>query len=348
MSTRTVHLVVPDGIDDPERPSGGNVYDRRLYDGLRAAGRPVRLHEVPGDWPEADAAARGALAAVLRDVPGGSPVLVDGLVGCAAPEVLVPASHRVRLGVLLHAPVGDRSGDAGERAVLRSAALVVTTSRWARDWVLETYGLDPEAVHVASPGVDPADVADGGDGSELLCVASVTPGKGHDLLLDALARLTDLDWRCVCVGALTRAPGFVAELRDRVDRAGLGERLVVAGPRTGADLAASYAAADALVLASRAESYGMVVTEALARGLPVLGTEVGGVREALGRTEDGTAPGVLVPAGDAEALAGALRGWLSDPGLRDGLRSAALARRTTLTDWSQTVGAVSAALEATR
>lgn len=339
-----VHLVVPEGIDDPERPSGGNVYDRRLYDGLRAAGRPVRLHEVPGDWPDADADARGQLAAVLAGVPEGSRVLVDGLVGCAAPEVLVPASGRLRLGVLLHAPAGD----AGERAVLRSAALVVTTSRWARDRVLETHGLDPAAVHVASPGADPADVATGGDGSELLCVASVTPGKGHDLLLDALARLADLDWRCVCVGALTRAPGFVAELRDRAGRAGLGERMVVAGPRTGADLAASYAAADALVLASRAESYGMVVTEALARGLPVLGTDVGGVPEALGRAPDGTAPGVLVPTGDAMALADALRGWLSDAGLRAGLRRAALARRSTLTDWSQTVGAVGAALEATR
>ena len=88
------------------------------------------------------------------------------------------------------------------------------------------------------------------------------------------------------------------------------------GPRTGADLDRSYAAADLMVLASRAETYGMVVTEALARGLPVVAAEVGGLTEALGHGADGIRPGLLVAPNDPGALGAALRAWLGDAGLQ--------------------------------
>ena len=91
-----------------------------------------------------------------------------------------------------------------------------------------------------------------------------------------------------------------------------------------------------LVLASHAETYGMVVTEALARGLPVIATAVGGLPEALGQTRDGRRPGLLVPPGDSGALAAALRRWLTDAELRQGLRAAARERRSTLSGWDVT------------
>ena len=119
----------------------------------------------------------------------------------------------------------------------------------------------------------------------------MTPGKGHDVLLDALATVTDLSWRCACVGSLDRDPAFADALRRRVRDGGLADRVCFPGPRTGADLDRSYAAADLLVLASRAETYGMVVTEALARGLPVVATDVGGVPEALGTAPTGPGRG---------------------------------------------------------
>jgi glycosyltransferase involved in cell wall biosynthesis len=192
-------------------------------------------------------------------------------------------------------------------------------------------------VHVAVPGVDPAPLAEGSPaGTRLVCVAAVTAGKGHDVLADALAKVADATWRCTCVGSLTRDPAFVDRLRRRVDGYGLAHRLVLAGPRTGAGLEAAYAAADLLVLASHAETYGMVVTEALARGVPVLVTAVGGVPEALGAAPDGAPPGLLVPPGDPAALAGALRRWLTEPDLRGALRRAAAARRATLPGWGGT------------
>jgi glycosyltransferase involved in cell wall biosynthesis len=164
----------------------------------------------------------------------------------------------------------------------------------------------------------------------------VTSDKGHDVLLDALATTTHLSWQCVCVGSLDRDPAFVEGLRRRSLDGGLGDRVYFPGPQTGADLDRSYAAADLIVLASRAETYGMVVTEALARGLPVLAAEVGGLPEALGHGADGIRPGLLVPPEDPAALGAALRAWLGNAELRGRLRQAACERRESLPGWSTT------------
>ena len=175
----------------------------------------------------------------------------------------------------------------------------------------------------------------------------MTPGKGHDVLLDALATMADLSWQCACVGSLDRDPAFVESLRHRSLDRGLGDRVSFSGPRTGAELDRSYAAADLVVLASRAETYGMVVTEALARGLPVVATDVGGVTEALGHGADGLRPGLLVPSDDAAALGAALRAWLSDAELRGRLRRAARERRESLAGWSTTTSVVAGVLAET-
>jgi glycosyltransferase involved in cell wall biosynthesis len=321
----TVHFVVPAGIDDPARPSGGNTYDRRVREGLTAAGWAVQVHEV--------SAAQAALADALARISDGSVVLLDGLVASPAPEVLVPESRRLRLVALVHMPLGHER----EAAVLSAVASVVTTSAWARQALLNLYGLPAERVHVAEPGVEAAELAPGtARGDSLLSVAAVIPGKGHDVLLDALATLNGRRWRCLCVGTLERDPAYVAALRRRAVDRGVDGRMRFSGAQPDADLSRSYGAADLLVLPSRSETYGMVVTEALARGLPVLAADVGGVPEALGHGTDGTRPGVLVPPDDAAALGEALRAWLEDPGLRRRLRRAARERRESLPNWSAT------------
>jgi glycosyltransferase involved in cell wall biosynthesis len=326
-----VHVIVPEGVDDPARPSGGNTFDRRVTRGLAAAGWSVRVH----------AASNGALAGVVRRIPDGAVVLVDGLVASPAPDVLVPEAERLRLVVLVHMPLGTTA----EGAVLSAAASVVTTSDWARSTLLELYALPKERVHVAEPGVDPAGLAPGtATAGALLSVAAVIPGKGHDVLLDALARMTGLPWECLCVGSLDRDPEFAALLRRRAADRGMDGRVRFPGPRTGAALARSYGRADVLVLPSRGETYGMVVTEALARGLPVVAADVGGVPEALGRGADGTRPGLLVPPDDPAALGDALRAWLVDGDLRRRLRRAARERRASLPRWSRTTSVVAGVL----
>jgi glycosyltransferase involved in cell wall biosynthesis len=328
-----VHFIVPAGIADPARPSGGNAYDRRVSHGLTALGWDVHVHEAPS---------HDALAAALRRIPDGALVLLDGLIASPAPDVLVPEADRVRLVVLVHMPFIDER----EGAVLTAATSTVTTSASARQVLLDVYSLPSDRVHVAEPGVDPAELAPGTEtAGALLSVAAVIPGKGHDLLLDALAPLTDFRWQCRCVGNLERDPAFVERLRQSVLDGGMESRVRFAGVQPDAELARSYAAADVLVLPSRAETYGMVVVEALARGLPVVAAEVGGVPEALGHGADGTRPGLLVPAGDPVALRGAIRSWLEDAGLRRRLRAAARERRASLAGWSTTTSAVAGALQ---
>ena len=347
-----VHVVVPDGIDDPARPSGGNTYDRYLCRELAALGWTVHEHAVRGSWPAPDAASLAALTGVVERIPDHAVALLDGLIASTAPGVLVSQAGRLRLVVLVHMPLGHRPADdeagdvrARERAVLSAVAAIITTSAWTRRRLIELYGLPADRLHVAEPGVEAGNLANGtAAGGALLCVAAVTFDKGHDVLLDALERMSDLSWHCTCVGSLDRDPVFVEGVRRRLIDGRLGDRVDFPGPRTGSALDRTYAAADVIVLASRAETYGMVVTEALARGLPVVATEVGGLADALGHGAGRLRPGLLVSPDDPAALAAALRAWLDDAELRGRLRRAARERRQSLSRWSATASVVAGVL----
>lgn len=331
-----VLFVLPGDVNDLTVPSGGNVYDRRVCQGLAALGVSVHEVAIPGAWPRPDAPARAELARSLGGFPDGAVVLLDGLVACGVPDVVVPQARRLRLVVLVHLPLADETGlapalaaelDAAERECLRAVSAVVATSPRAAQRLVGHHGLVASQVHTVTPGTDPAPIAPGTDGaSRLLCVASVTPRKGHDVLVAALAAVADLPWSCACVGPLRRDSAQVTRLRELIERHGLGDRITLVGPLTGEPLTEAYAAADLFLLPSRAETYGMVVTEALARGVPVVAS---GVPDALGRG------GLLVPPGDVAALAAALRRWLEDAELRRDLRTAARRRRAELPTWDE-------------
>jgi glycosyltransferase involved in cell wall biosynthesis len=351
----TATVVLPGDVDDLTRPSGGNAYDRRICGGLATLGRPVREVVVEGAWPAPDADARAALAGALAALPDDGVVLVDGLVAGGVPDIVVPQARRLRLAILVHLPLAAETGlppalaadlDARERRTLRVARAVVATSPWAGRTLVERHGLDARRVHVVTPGTDHAPVAPGTDGaSRLLCVASVIPRKGHDLLVEALTSTADLPWSCLCVGPLSRDTGYVRRVRHLVEERGLGDRVRLDGPRTGAALDAAYATADLMVLPSRAETFGMVVAESLARAVPVLATAVDGLPETLGRAPDGDLPGMLVPPDEVSALARALRLWLTDEALRTRLRRAALHRRDVLGRWDEASGRIATVLD---
>jgi glycosyltransferase involved in cell wall biosynthesis len=335
-----LHLVGPLGLADPSRPSGGNVYDVRLAVALRALGRDVEVHE----------AAASSLRAHLDDLPDDSTVLVDGLVGSAAPGAVESQAHRLRIVALVHLPLGlpvagsTPDPDAEARS-LAAASAVVCTSEWTRAWLASAYRLDDARLHVVRPGVDKATLAEPSSaGSRLLSVGAITPVKGHDVLVTALRTLDDRRWTWTLVGASVDAAHATALWATLCD-AGLDHRVTLAGALAGPALSAAYAAADLVVLPSRHETYGMVATEALARGVPVLASDVGGVGEALSADRHDL-PGILVPPEDAPALSAALRDWLDLPELRSRLRTLAAERRATLPGWEETAAGMARVLDA--
>jgi glycosyltransferase involved in cell wall biosynthesis len=333
-----IHAIVPDEIDDPRRVSGGNVYDRHVLDGLRDLG-PVDESLVP---PGAGA----ALDAALDRVPDDAPVMIDGLVASRSPAIVEAHARRVRIVVLAHmvaATLGIHGADAarGERRALAAATAVIATSDWTRTELVRRGLADARRVAVAVPGADPgpgADPAGERDGGSLLAVGAVTPHKGQDVLVDALAGLTDVTgWECVLAGSAADRR-FAGAIEAAAARSG--DRIRLAGVLSGPTLDAAYRRAGLLVSASRGESYGMAIADALRRGIPVIATAVGGMPEAV--RPSGAA--ILVPPDDPGALRAALRRWLTEPTLRTHLRTRALARRDRMPTWAETVATVAAAL----
>ena len=149
----------------------------------------------------------------------------------------------------------------------------------------------------------------------------MVPRKGHDVLVGALARLRELPWRCVCAGSLERAPDYVRRVRALVEEHGLAGRIRFVGECRRSALDRMYAGSSVFVLASHYEGYGMVLTEALARGLPVVSTTGGAIPDTV--TSDAA---LLTPPGDDRALAGAI-GSLLDPDAALGEQSGDGARR---------------------
>jgi glycosyltransferase involved in cell wall biosynthesis len=329
-------LVVP---ADLETPSGGNRYDHALALALVEHGTEVELRSAAGRWPVATAPDRDRLAELLK---GPDPVVVDGLLACGAPTAVQHAvAQGARVHVLVHLPLALETGlsreaaaelEALERQALHAATGVIATSRWAAQDLCDRHGLD--RVEVALPGTDPAPAATGSVPPRLLQLAAVSPRKDQLTVVEALAQVRDLPWTADLTGPLDGDPAYTAAVRAAIDRHELTDRVRLTGPITGSVLHNAWAGTDLLLLPSHAETWGMVVTEGLARGVPAvvgLGT---GAEEALGCTPDGIVPGAAVPPGDPAALAVALRDLLGSG--RAGARAAARTRGRGLHRWYDT------------
>lgn len=342
-----LHFVLP---GDPATRTGGFRYDARMIEGLRAAGRAVVVHALPADFPFPCGATREAAASLLAGLPSGAAVVVDGLGYGALPELALQHSQRLRLIALVHHPLAAETGldrrqqerlFESERAALAAARGVITSSDYTARG-LEAYGVAPKRIRVAEPGVDPAPLARGSGGGTavLLCVATLTPRKGHAVLIEALAELADRPWRLVCAGSRSRDPETARRIENLLCNKGLSERVRLLGEIGDDALAAAYDGADLFVSASHYEGYGMVLTEALARGLPLVATRAGASAETL---PDDAA--LLVPPGEPDALSTALARVLGDTALRESLAAGARRARSRLTDWPTAARRIADALD---
>ncbi|MSR36524.1 MAG: glycosyltransferase [Gemmatimonadetes bacterium] len=350
LSAHDLHLLVPGSID---QLTGGYIYDKRVATGLERLGWRVVVHSLDGAFPTGGARAEASLSSALAELPAGTRVLVDGLAMGAHPGPMLAHRERLRLLALVHLPLADDfSLDASERIrlldlerkALAACVGVIVASEFTAAR-MEAYDVPRFRVRTVPPGSDPAPLAHGpgsGDPPRLLCVGSVVPGKGQDVLVRALTRIRHLRWSCTCVGSLTRAPSFVRAVLGLVEEGGLSDRMDFPGECDRHQLDEMYDAASLFVFPSHYEGYGMALAEALVYGLPVVSTSGG----AIPHTVPADA-GVFVTPGDDRGLAEALEPLLSDvegAARRAKLASAARKHGLTLPDWNQAVAVCAEAI----
>ena len=257
-------------------PSGGNRYDDELATGLRGLGVDVREYAVVGSWPVVDEAEQRGFAERLTTERAW---LVDNILAAGAPQAIAAArATGRRVAVLVHYFPADEIGwTAAERdrittaegAALTAASAIVTTSRWTAAQVEDRYGRSGGAVAV--PGVHPAPRAPGsatGRPPRLLWLGRITRTKDPLTLIDALTRIGDLDWTARVIGPDAIDPRYTRRLRAAVQQASLADRIELTGARTGSDLRGGVGCRRPAGADLPVEPYGMVVTEALARGIP--------------------------------------------------------------------------------
>lgn len=340
-------LVVLSGLPGP---SGGTVYNTRLA--LEWGVTPVH---VTGPWPHPSPHDEATLRQALLAGPRQQPLVVDGMLACAAPQVVQDAVADGRaLWVLVHLPLPAETGlaqgehqrlEALEEAALAAATGVIVTSPWAATDLSRRYGIDRAVV--APPGTDPADAASGSKPPRLLTLASFTPRKNHRLLVQALTQVSSLSWTAHWVGA-SGAHDTTGELRRLLADAGLTDRVRLEGPRTGQALEAAWARADLLLLPSLVETYAMVVSEALAREVPALvsagtaaeQTLVGPAVEGLPTDPPSDRAGAALDSHNPQAWAATVRTWLSDEEVRNRWRASARRRGAELPRWADTAAAL--------
>ena len=331
---------------DITTPTGGYAYDRQILRRISDRGVVLRHLILPDGFPFPSPGDLDTTARLLEDLDG--TLLIDGLAFGALPADIL-SQIKARIVALVHHPLALETGlgadDAErlrilEREALKAASAIIVTSETTAAILASDYDVPKEKIAVAIPGTMRAQRAAGsGTGHAILAVGSVIPRKGYDVLVEALTRLGDQPWSLTIVGALDRAPDCVRSLRAQIDEAGLSNRIRFTGALPSHALPSLYDKADIFVLASHFEGYGMVLTEALAHGLPIISTTGGAAATTLPDTA-----ALKVPAGDPLALAEVLASLLGDGKRRSALADAAFSHARSLPDWSETAAIVAAQL----
>ena len=331
--------------------SGGYVYDRAILDGLRAAGHDAQAIELAGRHPQAGDAACASASAAFDALPADVLPVIDGL-GLPAFRDRVGALAARRTVGLIHHPTALEAGyteaernalHAAERALMPLLARIIVTSGTTALRLASDFGVEPRRIAVVEPGTAdaPRSPGSGGPDCAILSVGTLVPRKGHDVLLRALAKLFDLDWRLTIVGGAGRDPVHAHALQALAEQLGIARRVTFAGEADKDTLESLWRGADIFALATYWEGYGMAIAEALKRGVP-LAITAGGAAGALVTPLSG----VVCAPGDEVTLSKSLRRLIFDLGLRKATADAAWAEGRALPDWPTQARAFAAALEA--
>jgi glycosyltransferase involved in cell wall biosynthesis len=331
---------------DLKSPTGGYAYDRRVMELLPAFGVSIVHLPLSADFPNPSAADLARAQREIARLPKTATLLLDGLAWGAFPESHLDCGGR-RLIAVVHHPLYLETGlsharkvelKASEEAALARADHVVCTSRATARILRDELSVDRDKITVAEPGTDPAQRATGtGSPLHLLSVGAVSPRKNYQSLIEALSPLRDIDWRLTIAGALDRHPDAVEDLKAKIDAERLGDRVTLAGKVVPATLDRFYESTDLFVSASLFEGYGMVIAEAMARGLPIVTTTGGAAADTAH-----SSAALHVQPGNTADMTVALRRALTDKRLRDGLADAAWEIGRTLPTWHETARRIAA------
>lgn len=333
---------------DLDTPTGGYAYDRQVLARLPGLGIRAQLLRLPDGYPEPSAGDLAETAQLFAGIHPATVLLIDGLAFGAMPESVV-RSIRQPIIALIHHPLGYEPGLPEERArelvdlerkALTFARRVIVTSPFTKKLLVAELDVSDEAVTIAMPGTEPTERARGtGQPLQLLSVGSITPRKGYLVLVEALAPLAGLDWRLTIAGPKDRDQAALAELQNAIARHKLEDRITLSGALDGQQIARAYATADVFVLPSLFEGFGMVLTEAMACGLPIVCTTGGAAAETV------PDPAALkVPPGAVEPLSAALQQVMHDAGLRQRLADASWQAARRLPRWEETARHVAAVI----
>lgn len=334
---------------DLSSPTGGYAYDRHILKLLPKHGISVSHLPLPGTYPFPDEHDLALAQTILSGCKPTDAMLIDGLAfGAMPPEVIraIPGP----IIALVHHPLAYETGlsaaqastlQAVERTALAYAQLVVATGEVTLRLLTETYGVDPNRCRLAVPGTEPRIPATGtGQPVALLTVGAISPRKNYTGLVAALATLGDLDWQLTIAGSTSHDPAETRHLTRAICDANLQDRIRLTGAIPQEELDQAYEQADAFVMASAFEGFGMVLTEALARGLPIVTTKVGAASTVI---PDNAA--IKVATADCKALADALRIVISDKARRRAMSDAAAHAASTLPRWDDTAGTIARAIK---
>ena len=333
-------------------PTGGYAYDRRMIAELQKLGWQVDVIGLGEGFPRPSTEVKAAAREMLAGVPNDTAIIVDGLAFGVLPEAANELRERNPLLALVHHPLALETGLApadmdalktSERKALEAARGVVVSSPSTATLLTDDYDVPPDIITVARPGTERGETAKGSrDGIvRLLAVGSVVPRKGYDVLIAALAPLAALPWRLTIAGDRTRDEAAAAQLDADIASHGLAGRIDVLGALPQDRLASLYVGSDLFVLASRFEGYGMAFAEALAHGLPVVGTTAGAIPDTVPPDA-----GVLVEPNDVKALTRTLRMLIENPKERQWFASGALAAGAALPTWEESAKLLAGAIEA--
>jgi len=335
-----VHFAIP---GDLSTLTGGYGYDRRMIAELNGLGFDCRPLSLPGGFPEPDEAALARSDALLAALPDDSLLIVDGLALGTLDDSAHKHARRLRLVSMCHHPLALESGLSPARAerlrgseqrALSACRAVIVTSPATREILIRDYAVAPDNITVAVPGTDPQPFAPcTGNPPQLLTMATITPRKGHDVLINALADIRHLPWSARFVGGDSFDPAWASALKEQVREHGLDERITFVGETSEPDT--EYRRADLFVLPSRYEGYGMVFAEAIACGLPVVATRVGAAADLVSHKA-----GILLPVDDTAALGSALARILGDDDYRSTLQQGARAAAARLPQWQQSASLI--------